>query len=298
MPSSSTQVERWRWRCRASALRRGHLIDAPPRAGQAFDVGGGAGLGEVQQRGLVLRSGDAGQRPDLGVGDRPALHRGAHARERRQRVGDADLLAGGAQGDARAPVQPMRTGGEAVVPPGALVELAQQHEQLVGGGMEPRRQRGDLLAERVGRERRGPQRDVRGRRNGRVGERWRSSYRILASQYLPRQIGRRRTNPTRSTVGRGTTLDRARQGRRAAWRRLLDRGANHSRVAPENLSSTNLPSPRDGTWRLLLPASPIKADGEPPKATVRNRDGWLTPGVGYTRASSWKAESPAQQEEP
>ena len=133
-------------------LRCGHLIDAPPGADQAFDVSGGAGLGEVQQRGLVLGSGDAGQRPDLGVGNRPALHRGAHARERRQRVGDADLLAGGAEGDARAPVQPVRTRGEAIVPARALVELAQQHEQLVGGGMQARGQGGDLLAEGIGRE--------------------------------------------------------------------------------------------------------------------------------------------------
>ena len=54
-------------------LRGCRTVDAPPRAGEALNVCRGAGLGEVEQRGLVFRSGDAGQRPDLGVGDRPAL---------------------------------------------------------------------------------------------------------------------------------------------------------------------------------------------------------------------------------
>ena len=102
MPSSSTQVDELPMQMpRLGLLRRGHLIDAPPGAGEALDVGGGAGLGEVQQRGLVLGRGHAGQRPHLGVGDRAALHRGADARQGRQRVGDADLLAGGAEVDAR-----------------------------------------------------------------------------------------------------------------------------------------------------------------------------------------------------
>ena len=35
-------------------LRRGRAsIDTSPGAGEAFDVGGGSGLGEIQQRGLV-----------------------------------------------------------------------------------------------------------------------------------------------------------------------------------------------------------------------------------------------------
>ena len=43
----------------------------------------------------------------------------------------------------------MRAGGEAVVPHDPVVELAQKHEQLVGAGMQARRQRDDLLAQRV-----------------------------------------------------------------------------------------------------------------------------------------------------
>ena len=50
----------------------GRLIDPTPRADEAFDVGGSAGLREVEQRGLVLQRGHAGQRPHLGVGDRAA----------------------------------------------------------------------------------------------------------------------------------------------------------------------------------------------------------------------------------
>ena len=44
----------------------------------------------------------------------------------------------------------MGTGEEAVVPAGALVELAQQHQELVGSGVEARGQGGNCLAEVVG----------------------------------------------------------------------------------------------------------------------------------------------------
>jgi len=43
----------------------------------------------------------------------------------------------------------MRAREEAVVPAIAGIELRQQHEQLVGGRMQTRRQHGDVLAERV-----------------------------------------------------------------------------------------------------------------------------------------------------
>ena len=56
---------------RLGLLRRRHAVDPPPGAGQAFDVGGGTGLREVEQRGFVLWRGDTGQRPHLGIRDAP-----------------------------------------------------------------------------------------------------------------------------------------------------------------------------------------------------------------------------------
>jgi hypothetical protein len=94
-------------------------IDAPPGAGQALDVGGGAGLREVEQRGLILRGRHPRQRSDFGIGDRAPRHRGADQRERRQGMRDPHLLTGRAQSDAGTPVQPVGTRSEAAVPVGA-----------------------------------------------------------------------------------------------------------------------------------------------------------------------------------
>jgi hypothetical protein len=65
-------------------------------------------------------------------------------------VGDADLFAGGSEVDAGAPVQPVRARREAVVPAGALVELTQQHQEFVGGGMQARCEDRNLIAEGFG----------------------------------------------------------------------------------------------------------------------------------------------------
>ena len=132
---------------RLGLCRCGRLIDPTPRADEAFDVGGRAGLREVEQRGLVLRRGHAGQRPHLGVRDRAARHRGADGRQRGQRVRDPHLLTRCAQGNPGAPVQPVGTRSETAVPAGASIELAQEHEQFERAGMEPRCQRRDPFAQ-------------------------------------------------------------------------------------------------------------------------------------------------------
>ena len=112
IPSSSTQVERCRCRCRDSSCAAAATSSTRRQARtRRSTLGRRAGLREVQQRRFVVGRGHAGQRPHLGVRDGSALHRGADARQRRQRVGDAHLLPGRAQVDAGAPVQPMRTGG-------------------------------------------------------------------------------------------------------------------------------------------------------------------------------------------
>ena len=71
------------------------------------------------------------------------LRRGSAA----ERLGDAHLLARRAQIDARAPMEPVGTRQEAVVPARLRVELAEHDQQLVGGGMQARGQLGDGLAE-------------------------------------------------------------------------------------------------------------------------------------------------------
>ena len=103
--------------------------------------------------------------------------------------------------------------------------------------MKPCRQRGDPLAQGVcwrlatGRSEGGGASEVEVERE----QRW--PCRILASQFLPRQIGRRATNSARATFAYGTPPDRPRQGHHNARRCQPDGGANFSRVTPENLSS-------------------------------------------------------------
>src|SRR5207247_3357461 len=58
-------------------------------------------------------------------------------------------LAGGARGEPHAPRQPLRTRAQAVAPPAAGVELADQIEQAAGGGVEVGRQLGDLVAKSI-----------------------------------------------------------------------------------------------------------------------------------------------------
>src|SRR5439155_1677283 len=59
------------------------------------------------------------------------------------------VLAGRARGEPDAPRQPVRTRAEAVAPPAAGVELANQIEQAGGGGVEVGGELGDLVAESI-----------------------------------------------------------------------------------------------------------------------------------------------------
>jgi hypothetical protein len=62
-------------------------------------------------------------------------------------------------------------------------------------------------------------------------------YRILASQYLPRQIGRSGLTAARSIAAHESPGDHARQRRQGTDRGTLDGGLDLSAVASENLSS-------------------------------------------------------------
>jgi hypothetical protein len=126
-------------------------VDPAPGADQALDVGGGAGEGEVEQLLLVVRGGDAGQGADLGVGDAAVAHGLGEARQVAEGAGDADMLAGWAEGEAGAPAEPVGAGAETpmevAVPALALVELADEGEELVGGGGDLGGELGDPFAE-------------------------------------------------------------------------------------------------------------------------------------------------------
>ena len=70
-------------------------------------------------------------------------------RQRAERARHPHVLAGGARGEPHAPGEPGGAGAEAGVPALAGVELADEVEQAGGGGVEMRRQLGDLVAEPV-----------------------------------------------------------------------------------------------------------------------------------------------------
>ena len=122
--------------------------------------------------------------------------------------------------------------------PASIVELAEQHEELVGGGMEPRGQRGDLLAKRVG------GRGCRGSNRSRpdLGDRcWDesggrhppSSHRSFCR--IPEAAGG--SNALRSTFGLGPSHDCARQARLCVRRQVLHRDPDIPQLGPENVSS-------------------------------------------------------------
>ena len=67
----------------------------------------GAVQSDVEEVGFVLRSGDAGQRPNLGVAELALGQRRGEQRQLRQRPGDADLLPRGMGIDAAGPGEPV-----------------------------------------------------------------------------------------------------------------------------------------------------------------------------------------------
>jgi hypothetical protein len=108
-------------------------VHAAPGSNQAFDVRRRPALGRLHEPCLGSRGRHPRERAHLGVGQRPA-----------------HLLPRGAEVDAGAPVEPVRTGVEAVVPPLARVELPDQGEQLVRRRVNPCGEFGNRIAQEFG----------------------------------------------------------------------------------------------------------------------------------------------------
>jgi len=136
---------------RALALRGffgfGDAVEPPPAANDPLDVVRRPVTADREQACLGLGRGDTGQRPDLRVRELTARERLRDPGQRRQRSRHANVLSCGARRQADAPRQPVRTRVEAVAPPAALVELADQLQQACGRGIEMSGKLGDLIAQ-------------------------------------------------------------------------------------------------------------------------------------------------------
>ena len=124
----------------------GRAVHPPPAADDLLHVCGRAALRRVEQGLLGLRRGHARHGAHLRVGDGAALHGRAQPGQVPQCARHAHVLAGRTRRESRAPAQPVGAGGEAG--PAALrVELADEHQQVVGGGLDAGGELGDAVTE-------------------------------------------------------------------------------------------------------------------------------------------------------
>ena len=121
-------------------------VHPPPRPHQPLHLRGGGAQGDRQQPRFGGGGGHPGQGAHLRVGQLAAGHGGGDVVEIGQRGGDAQFLAGGAEVEAGAPVEPVGAGAP-TFPAVPEIELVQAAQQLVGGGVDARGQLGDLVAE-------------------------------------------------------------------------------------------------------------------------------------------------------
>ena len=115
----------------------------------------GAVQADVDEVGLVLRRGDPGQRPELGVAELAPGRGGGEQRQSLQRPGNPYLLACGVGVDAAGPAQPVGTGQRPLVGPHApTVELGDEGEEAPSGsvdvGGEGGHRGGELVVAQVG----------------------------------------------------------------------------------------------------------------------------------------------------
>ena len=104
----------------------------------------GAVQPDIEEVVLVLRRGDSGQGPDLGVTELALRERLGEQRQRGQRARNTDLLPGGMGIDAAGPAQPVGAGQRPLRAPDlAAVELGDEGKQPVRGGMDMGGEGGD-----------------------------------------------------------------------------------------------------------------------------------------------------------
>jgi hypothetical protein len=129
--------------------RLGLPVHTAPAAHDPLDLGRRARAPHRQQPRFGLRGRHPAQGADLGVGQLPAGQRLSEERERPEGARDTHPLARRPQVEPHPPGEPRRAGAEARVPAAPRVEGADQVEQAGRGGIEVRRQLGDLVAEPV-----------------------------------------------------------------------------------------------------------------------------------------------------
>ena len=111
---------------------------------ELLDVLGGAVQSDVEEVGLVLGGGDAGQGADLGVAEFALGECIGEQRQFGQRAGDADLLPCGMGIDTTGPAQPVGAGQRPLGGPDlAAVELGDEGEEAVGSGVDMGGESGD-----------------------------------------------------------------------------------------------------------------------------------------------------------
>jgi hypothetical protein len=119
-----------------------------------LDVMRGPVQGDGQQQLFGFRSRHACERPYFRVAELSARHRCRDPRQLLQRMRHPKLFARGAQIDATPPVQPVRTGlGRRVRPAIAAVELCDQYQPAMAGGVQVTGELSDLRFELGNRQR-------------------------------------------------------------------------------------------------------------------------------------------------
>ena len=99
---------------------------------------------DVEEVGFVPGGGDSGQRPDLGVSKLALGECLGEQRQFGQRPGDADFLPRSVGIDAAGPTEPVGTGQRPLGSPDlAAVELRDEGEESVGGGVDVNGEGGD-----------------------------------------------------------------------------------------------------------------------------------------------------------
>ena len=124
-------------------------VHAPPAPHDALDMGGRAAPPNAEQPPFRLRGRHACQGADLGIRELPAAERLGQSGERPQGARNSNAFARRTQVEPHSPAQPGRAGAKSGVPSAARVELANQVEEAGGGGLEVRRQLGDVIAQSV-----------------------------------------------------------------------------------------------------------------------------------------------------